>query len=116
MTTDQPPSLEDTAPSFKLRRCILLTLYEVFKALPYASTELRDLGADCRAEPTDLNWNLVYLEKAGLIELDKSSDCAPYVSCSLSITASGVDLVENPDEFNRRFPVKNYGSSPNLSE
>ena len=47
---------------------------------------------------------MVYLEKCGYVELDKSMDCPPYVSCTAIITATGIDLVETPQKFDKKFP------------
>jgi hypothetical protein len=87
-----------------LRRCILENLYDIFKAYPYAVVELRQLAENCRVSPKELNWNLVYLEKRGYVELGKSVECPPYVASTVSLTALGIELVEDSDEFDRRFP------------
>ena len=89
---------------FSLRRCILKTLYEFFKAYPFGLAELHTIDETCRSTPEPLNWNMVYLEKCGYVELDKSMDCPPYVSCTATITATGIDLVENPHKFEKKFP------------
>jgi len=59
------------------------------------------LGCEAKA----MNWNLVYLEKCGLVELAKAFDSPPFVACSAAITAAGIDLVEDPAAFRRRFPA-----------
>jgi hypothetical protein len=87
-----------------LRRCILETLYEVFRSYPYAVVELRQLEEDCRASPKELNWNIVYLEKRGYVELGKSVECPPYIASTASLTATGIELIEDSAEFDRRFP------------
>ena len=51
----------------------------------------------------ELNWNIVYLEKCGYVELGKSIDAPPYIASSATITAQGIDLVEDENGFNRRF-------------
>ena len=88
---------------FALRRCILKTLYDFFKAYPFGLAELRTIGETCRSDPEQLNWNIVSLENGGYVELDKSMDCPPYVSCTAGITAKGIDLVENYQAFNNKF-------------
>jgi len=90
-----------------LRRCILQTLYALFKQHPYAQVELAQLLEDCRTDTETLNWNMVYLEKSGFVELSKSIDTPPYIACSASITAAGIDLIEDVDEFGNRFSDKN---------
>jgi hypothetical protein len=88
---------------FGLRRCILKTLYEFFMAYPFGLSELRTIDKTCQSNPESLNWNIVYLEKCGYVELDKSMDCPPYVSCTATITAKGIDLVENIQKFDNKF-------------
>jgi len=88
----------------QLRHCILLTLYRNFTEYPYAAIELRQLEEDCQTEARSLNWNCVYLEKSGLVELGRSIECPPYVASSASLTAAGIDLVEDEELFNHRFP------------
>jgi len=97
-------SLAEMEVHFALRRCILKTLYEFFKAYPFGLAELRTIDETCQSNPELLNWNMVYLEKCGYVELDKSMDCPPYLSCTATITAKGIDLVETPREFEKKFP------------
>ena len=89
---------------FKLRRCILTILYEIFKEYPYAVVEPRQLEDDCCVSTAEINWNMVYLEKCGYVELGKSVESPPYIASSISLTAGGIDLIEDDIEFNRRFP------------
>jgi hypothetical protein len=79
-------------------------LYEILQDYPYASVELRQIAEDCQTDARELNWNIVYLEKCGYVELGRSSECPPYIAPSASITARGIDIVEDAGEFNRRFP------------
>ncbi len=89
----------------RLRRKILIILYRFFQDFPYGSMELRQIQETCNTTSHLLNWNMVYLEKSGYLELDRSPDCHPFVACSVSISAVGIDLVEDPAGFNRRFPI-----------
>ncbi len=91
----------------RLRRCILQTLYALFKEHPYAQVELAQLLETCQTDTETLNWNMVYLEKSGFVELSKAVDMPPFVACSVSITAAGIDLIEDEVKFNNRFPDKN---------
>jgi len=93
----------DAESHIGLRRCILKRLYEIFKEYPYAVIEPRQIEEDCQTNSKELNWNLVYLEKCGYVELGQSIEAPPYIACSASITAEGIDLVEDEDEFYRRF-------------
>jgi hypothetical protein len=90
---------------FKLRRCVLSTLYAYFKQFPLATIGLDQLSEDCMALPSDLNWNLVYLEKSGWIELSRTYDEPPYVAASVALTAKGIDLVEGETGFIKHFPL-----------
>jgi hypothetical protein len=95
----------DIQGHFELRRCILETLYGFFREYPYGLAELHLFQEQCQCSPEELNWNIVYLEKCGFVDLDKSMDCPPYVSCTATITAQGIDLVENPAQFGNKFPL-----------
>lgn len=90
---------------FGLRRRILTVLYDTFREAPYAPVEPAGLEARCGADTRTMNWNLVYLEKCGYVELGKSADALPYVAYSVGITAGGIDLVEDPEAFEKRFPT-----------
>lgn len=96
------------AEYLQLRRRILSLLYAFFQEFPYGAMELRQIKETCGTTAGLLNWNLVYLEKSGYAALDRSPDCPPYVACSASITADGIDLVEDPARFNNRFPSAEY--------
>lgn len=98
------PNANKPAPHLRLRRCILETLYGIFRKFPYAVIELPQIESDCRTNAEELNWNLVYLEKCGYVELGKSVQSPPYIASSVSLTAGGIDLVEDVEAFDRRFP------------
>jgi hypothetical protein len=98
-----PPTDSQVENAKRLRRKLLMSLYRFFTESPYAEIELGQLAEICGAEASDLNWNMVYLEKCGLIELGHSTDCPPFISCTASITAAGVDLVETPGSLNEKF-------------
>ncbi len=93
-----------TQDHFRLRRCILKTLYDFFREYPFGLAELHIIDETCQSNPAWLNWNMVYLEKCGYVTLDKSMDCPPYISCTASITARGIDIMENPQELENKFP------------
>jgi len=97
---------EDSQDHFRLRSCILQTLYEMFKEYPYAQIEPGQIMEVCGTDARELNWNLVYLEKSGLVELGRSHDSPPFIACSVALTAQGIDLIENEDAFKSRFPGK----------
>jgi hypothetical protein len=91
-------------PFICLRRRILEYLYALFKRYPYSSIELGEIAEFCQTSAEELNWNIVYLEKCGWVELAKSIPSPPYVACSACLTASGIDLLENACELNIRLP------------
>ena len=97
---------EDTAAHFQIRRCILTLLYDYFKQFPLATIGLDQLADECGIAVSDLNWNIVYLEKSGCVELSKSYDEPPYIAASAVLTAKGIDLIENPVEFEIKFPTE----------
>ncbi len=90
---------------FVLRRRILELLYEGFRQMPYAFVEMETLEQRCETSSRELNWNLVYLEKSGYLELNKTPDSFPHVAVGAALTARGIDLVEDRREFERRFPA-----------
>ena len=94
----------DIAAVRRLRRCMLMNLNAVFKQYPYAAVELRQIEEDCRSTPQAVNWNMVYLEKCGYIELGTSVEAPPYVASTATLTAAGIDLIEDGEAFDRRFP------------
>jgi hypothetical protein len=98
------PATNDIAAVRNLRRCMLIHLYAIFKQYPYAAVELRQIEEDCHSNTSEVNWNMVYLEKCGYVELGKSVEAPPYVASTATLTAAGIDLIEDGDEFDRRFP------------
>jgi len=96
----------DESVPFKLRRCILELLYDMFKDVPLAQVELSHIEESCETDAQELNWNMVYLEKCGYIEINKAADCVTHVGFTAAITAAGVDLVENRSDFENRFPTE----------
>ncbi len=93
----------------KLRRAILSELYAQFKEVPLAPVELRQLAEICGAEPPELNWNIIYLEKKGWVELSHDSNCPPFASCYVELTGAGIDLVEDAELFDKLFPIEGMG-------
>lgn len=89
---------------FRLRRNIIELLYSHFMEYPYAPLEMEMVADQCQVEPKALNWNIVYLEKWGFVELGKSIEAPPFVACTASITEKGIDLIEDAERFDRKFP------------
>ena len=99
MSAEKSTDTDKSESHFRLRRCILKTLYELFKEYPYAQREPGQIMEVCRTDAKELNWNLVYLEKCGYLELGRSYDSPPFIACSVALTARGIDLVENDEAF-----------------
>ena len=101
------PALTDSDDrrQFALRRRIMELLYVRFQEFPYAFTELEAIEEACETSCRELNWNLVYLEKSGFLELTKTPDSYPYVAAGAALTARGIDLVEDESQFDRKFPL-----------
>jgi len=97
--------IKNRADWVRLRRCIIELLYEHFMEFPYAPLEIDMIADRCKAEPKLMNWNIVYLEKSGYVELGKSVEAPPFVACFASITARGIDLIEDNERFNTRFSL-----------
>ena len=98
---------ENRAEWVRLRRCILELLYTHFMEFPYAPMEMEVIAEHCGVAAQLMNWNIVYLEKCGYVELGKSIEAPPFVACSALITASGIDLIEDGERFNTRFTLEN---------
>ncbi len=96
---------QELSSSMALRRCILEHLYAWFQDYPLASIELSQLTQSCNTTAQELNWNIVYLDKKKWVTLDSSTDCPPYVACTVGLTGAGIDLVENPETFSQQFPL-----------
>jgi hypothetical protein len=104
--SDGEPNLKNEV-FFRLRRSILEALYRRFQEYPYAMVELPEIEEKCNTDTKVLNWNIVYLEKCGYVELSRSHDCAPYIALSAAITAAGIDLIEDENRFKKRFSLEN---------
>ena len=113
MTTDNQS--KSSTDHFRLRRCILEKLYELFKDYPYATVELKQIEEACQTDAKALNWNIVYLEKCEFVELGKSIECPPYIASSATLTAKGIDLIEDQAEVNRLFSGKQSDSTKDQS-
>ena len=101
---DIGPQNSDKQQWFRLRRGIIELLYAHFMEFPYAPLEMEMLVEHCQVDAKSLNWNIVYLEKCGFVELGKSIETPPFVACTASITEKGIDLIEDAEKLNRKFP------------
>jgi len=78
-------------------------LYTSFREHPYALLMPDEIERTCKTNSKTLNWNLVYLEKCGYLELGKSIENPPYITSSIGISAAGIDLVEDQSQLENRF-------------
>lgn len=97
------PTTEDLEVLLRLRACLLEKLYQFFREIPYGAMELGQLETHCRTDTQTLNWNLVYLEMCGYVELGRGVEAWPHVAFSANITAAGIELVEDTRRFRARF-------------
>ena len=87
----------------RLRRAILHNLYQRFREVPLAPVELGELAADLKAQRTELRWNAAYLSLAGLLTMHSVHSGTGQ---GLSLTAAGIDLVEDARGLRTKFPVR----------
>ncbi len=85
------------------RRRILRILYNRYLEDPLASTDPYQFFEQHNLTRNDLVVNIHYLHDSGLVEL--LMGYAPPLFSGARITAKGIDVVENPYEFNLRFPA-----------
>ena len=99
--------MEDCVEAFDLVVQSMDLLLQESKSLDLVlDLELKQIEEACQTDAKALNWNLVYLEKCGFVELGKSIECPPYIASSATLTAKGIDLIEDQAEFKRLFSEK----------
>ncbi len=87
----------------EIRRRILEMLYEKFTEHPYYRITPKEFKNKLKINIRELNFNVIYLEEKGLIELQKPLEGTLFVGAR--ITTKGVDLVEDEYRFNMMFPL-----------
>ncbi len=87
----------------EIRRRILEMLYEKFTEHPYYRITPKEFKNELKINLRELNYNVIYLEEKGLIELQKPLEGSLFVGAR--ITTKGVDLVEDEYKFNMMFPL-----------
>ncbi|WP_461208372.1 hypothetical protein [Desulfocurvus sp. DL9XJH121] len=87
----------------RIRRAMLLALYERFKEAPLMPVELRELADELDLPRAEARWNAAYLSLAGLLSL---SSVQWGTGLGLALTAPGVDLAEEPRALRARFPLR----------
>ena len=88
--------------NIEIRRKILEMVYERFKEHPYYMVTPKEFKDTLSIDSKELNYNIVYLEEKGYLELQKSLDGDIFVAAR--ITTKGIDLIEDENEFNIIFP------------
>lgn len=96
-----------------LRRNILTMLYERFCEHPYHVVTPKEFVETLKIDQHELNYNIVYLEEKGLVELYKPLEGAIFVASR--ITSRGIDLVEDELEFRSRFPIAQVDTGSDLA-
>lgn len=90
--------------NIEIRRRILEMLYEQFKEHPYYRITPKEFKELLNIDLKTLNFNIVYLEEKGYIELQKPLEGSLFVGAR--ITSKGVDLVEDDYQLDITFPVE----------
>jgi len=90
----------------EIRRKILSALYDKFKKnprKPYLSKV--DIALEKELVADDINWNMTYLCDKGFVEQSIIRlHMGTVESDAYKITHDGIDLIEDPSEFNQMFP------------
>ena len=94
--------LREVARHKALRRTLLEYLYQRCRRNPAGMVEPAELLENIDADKDLLAFNMHYLADHGWVELLRGY--APPLFTAARITATGIDLVENPARFNRTFP------------
>ncbi len=104
MVTPTAPSREEVRRLMTLRRCFLIVLYEAFRVDGIGLVSVHDIEKKCQTNPQEINWNLNYLRLSAYVDFTMVS-YTPYLTNHVRITYSGISLVEDDQEFDRRFPL-----------
>ncbi len=99
--------------NIEIRRKILEMSYERFKEHPYYRITPKEFKEILNIDLKTLNFNIVYLEEKGYIELQKPLEGSLFVGAR--ITSKGVDLVEDEFQFDTTFPVNQDTSAMQIN-
>jgi len=94
----------------EIRRKILENLYKRFKEHPYYRLTPKELQETLHINLQELNYNVIYLEEKGYIELQKPLEGSIFVGAR--ITTKGIDLIEDEYQFNAMFSVNQTSVGP----
>ena len=87
----------------EIRRTILLLLYDTFKDHPYGRITPKELREKLNIGIKEVQFNSIYLEEKGLIELQKPLEGNLFVGAR--ITPKGIDIVEDEYQLDILFPA-----------
>jgi hypothetical protein len=87
----------------EIRRKILEMLYESFKDHPYGRITPKELQEMLKITLKELQFNAIYLEEKGLIELQKPLEGSLFVGARA--TPKGIDVVEDEYQLEVAFPA-----------
>ena len=93
----------------EIRREILRMLYECFKEHPYNRMTSNELKETLNIGLKELQFNVIYLEEKGLLELQKPLEGSLFVGAR--ITPKGIDLIEDEIQLDIVFPTKSTEAS-----
>ena len=95
--------VQSSVTNSEIRRTILEMLYERFKDHPYGRITPRELQETLNISLKELQFNAIYLEEKGLIELQKPLEGSLFVGARA--TPKGIDLVEDDYQLDVFFPT-----------
>jgi len=92
--------------NIEIRRRILKLLYEIHDRDPHGAIDLDELAQKLNLPPNRVRSNLMYLcdPDKKLLQLKRTSAGDGRIYHFAQITAAGIDLLDEPSEFNARFP------------
>jgi hypothetical protein len=97
----------------EIRRKILEMLFSRFKEHPYHRITPAEFKESLGINTNELNYNMIYLEGKGFVELQKPLEGNVFVGAR--ITSQGIDLVEDEYRFNITFPFDRKSDETPLS-
>jgi hypothetical protein len=89
--------------SSQIRRKILQMLYERFRDHPYGRITPKEFQKNLDISLKELQFNAIYLEEKGLIELQKPLEGSLFVGARA--TPKGIDIVEDEYQLDIFFPT-----------
>jgi hypothetical protein len=98
----------------ELRRAILQLLYERAVETPpslIAGIEAHEIADLLGMTAREFAFNALYLDTKGFITNDRSSIGGEYHFNAIMITATGIDMVENPTEMDGHVPLMLHANS-----